>query len=89
MTAVVWAPAQPARGCPIEPLSRRELEVLELIAEGQSNAGIARRLYLSARTVEAVCSRIFIKLDLPPSEDVNRRVLAALVLLRGEHDPHT
>ena len=89
MTATVWAPAQPMRGRPIEPLSRRELDVLRLIAGGHSNVGIAQRLYLSARTVEAVCSRIFIKLDLPPSQDVNRRVLAALVLLRGEHDPHS
>jgi DNA-binding NarL/FixJ family response regulator len=88
VTATAWAPAQVVRGRPLEPLSRRELEVLQLIAEGHSNTGIARRLYLSARTVEAVCSRIFIKLDLPPSEDVNRRVLAALVLLRGDH-PHT
>lgn len=83
MTATVWTPAQDRRGCPTDRLSGRELEVLRLIAEGHSNSGIARRLYLSARTVEAICSRIFVKLDLPPSEDVNRRVLAALVLLRG------
>lgn len=83
MTAIAWSPAQAPRERVTDLLSGRELDVLRLIAEGHSNAGIARRLYLSARTVEAICSRIFVKLDLPQSDDVNRRVLAALVMLRG------
>lgn len=83
MTATVWTPAHPSRGRPTDRLSGRELEVLRLIAQGHSNTGIARRMYLSARTVEAICSRIFVKLDLPPSADVNRRVVAVLMLLHS------
>ena len=56
---------------------------LALVAEGRSNAGIARQLDVSERTVEAACAQVFQKLDLEPSPDVNRRVLAVLTLLRG------
>ena len=66
----------------LERLTDRELDVLRLMAEGHSNAGIARRLYLSAKTVEANIASIFHKLDLPPSPEDNRRVLAVLTLLR-------
>ncbi|RHW26020.1 LuxR family transcriptional regulator [Nocardioides immobilis] len=66
----------------LDRLSRRELEVLELIAEGFSNAAIAAELYVAGKTVETVCSNIFRKLELHPSDHVNRRVLAVLVLLR-------
>lgn len=86
MTAAVWAPAPvaPVRRytSSLDRLTRRELEVLELIADGHSNVGIAGRLYLSVRTVESVAGRIFTKLDLPASDDRNRRVLATLELLR-------
>jgi len=58
--------------------------VLGLVAEGRSNAGIARQLQIGERTVEAACAQIFQKLDLEPSPDANRRVLAVLALLRGD-----
>jgi DNA-binding NarL/FixJ family response regulator len=68
----------------LDRLSRRELEVLRLIAMGMSNAAIAAELYLAGKTVETVCSSIFRKLELFPSDEVNRRVLAVLWLLRAE-----
>ncbi|MDZ5619222.1 helix-turn-helix transcriptional regulator [Nocardioides sp. HM23] len=68
----------------LDRLSRRELQVLRLIARGFSNAAIAAELYLAGKTVETVCSSIFRKLDLYPSDHVNRRVLAVLVLLRED-----
>jgi DNA-binding NarL/FixJ family response regulator len=66
---------------PLARLTPREHEILALIGEGRSNAGIARQLAVSERTVEAACSSLFRKLDLEPSPDVNRRVLAVLKLL--------
>jgi len=68
---------------PIEVLSNRERDVLSLIAQGRSNAGIAKELFISERTVEAACAQLFRKLDLEHSPDTNRRVLAVLALLRG------
>jgi DNA-binding NarL/FixJ family response regulator len=59
-------------------LSRREREVLALMAEGRSNAAIARALVVTAGVVEKHVANIFGKLGLPPSEDDNRRVLAVL-----------
>jgi DNA-binding NarL/FixJ family response regulator len=59
-------------------LTTREREVLELMAEGRSNAAIAARLFLSAGSVEKYVTRVFDKLGLPPSEEDNRRVLAVL-----------
>ena len=53
------------------------------MAEGRSNAGIAHRLQVSERTVEAACAQVFRKLDLEPDRDSNRRVLAVLSLLRN------
>ena len=64
-------------------LSMREREILGLMAEGRSNSGIAGELLISERTVESICSQIFHKLDLEPSRDLNRRVLAVLRLLRS------
>jgi len=69
-------------GSAIDRLTAREREVLALVAEGRSNAGIARELRISERTVEAACGQIFQKLDLEPSPDENRRVLAVLAMLR-------
>ncbi|MFD8303578.1 response regulator [Streptomyces sp. NPDC059690] len=59
-------------------LTVREREVLELMAQGRSNASIGRRLEVSAGTVEKHVAAIFGKLGLPVSEDANRRVLAVL-----------
>ena len=62
-------------------LTDREREVLGLIAEGLTNAGIARRLDISARTVEVHAQHVFTKLGLPDDQYVNRRVLSALTWL--------
>lgn len=67
----------------IEALSEREVEVLSLMAEGLTNAGIADRLVISDRTVESHVRRVFIKLDIPESANEHRRVLAVLAHLHG------
>jgi DNA-binding NarL/FixJ family response regulator len=67
---------------PLAALTPREQDILALMAEGRSNAGVAGELGISERTVEAMCAQVFRKLDLQPSPDVNRRVLAVLTLLR-------
>ena len=64
-------------------LTPREREVLERMAEGLSNAGIAAALVVSERAVEKHVANIFLKLDLPPSESDNRRVLAVLRYLQA------
>ncbi len=69
---------------PLADLTEREREVLELMAEGLTNAGIAKRLYLSERTVEAHVRHVLMKLDIPESEDAHRRVLAVLAHLSAE-----
>jgi DNA-binding NarL/FixJ family response regulator len=63
-------------------LTEREREVLELMAEGRSNQGIAERLEVSERAVQKHITSIFAKLDLPLSDDDHRRVLAVLAYLR-------
>ena len=68
---------------PITRLSAREREVLELMAEGRSNAAIAQRLYVTEKAVGKHTTSIFIKLGLAPSEDDNRRVLAVLAYLNS------
>ncbi|UGS38391.1 response regulator transcription factor [Capillimicrobium parvum] len=67
---------------PLAELSEREREVLKLMAEGLTNTGIAKRLYLSERTVEAHVRHVLMKLRLPEGEDGHRRVLAVLAHLR-------
>jgi DNA-binding NarL/FixJ family response regulator len=69
---------------PIDELSPREREVLELMAEGRSNAGICAKLFLSSKTVETHVSSIFNKLRLAQAPDDHRRVLAVLAYLRSE-----
>jgi DNA-binding NarL/FixJ family response regulator len=64
-------------------LTERECAVLQHMAEGRSNAGIARTLHLAEKTVESYVARIFTKLGLSGGEDANRRVLAVLAWLRG------
>ena len=66
---------------PLDRLSPREREVLELMAEGRSNAAIAARLVVTERAVAKHTASIFTKLDLQPSDDDNRRVLAVLAYL--------
>jgi DNA-binding NarL/FixJ family response regulator len=68
----------------IDRLTPREREVLEAMAEGKSNAGIAESLVLSAGAVEKHIANIFQKLDLAPSTNDHRRVLAVLTYLGGE-----
>jgi DNA-binding NarL/FixJ family response regulator len=63
---------------PLERLSRREREVLGLMAEGRSNTAIAQTLVISDGAVEKHVTNIFTKLDLPPTEHDHRRVLAVL-----------
>jgi len=75
--------ARRASDTPLSRLTPREREVLELMAEGRSNAAIAQRLFLSESAVGKHTASIFAKLDLVPSDDDNRRVLAVLAYLRG------
>jgi DNA-binding NarL/FixJ family response regulator len=63
-------------------LTPREREVLSLMAEGRTNGGIARRLWLTEKTVETHVRTILMKLGLPAGEDDNRRVLAVLAYLQ-------
>jgi DNA-binding NarL/FixJ family response regulator len=69
------------RSDPLAALSSREREVLALMAEGRSNAGIARRLWVTEGTVEKHVRSILAKLTLPETEDDHRRVLAVLTFL--------
>ncbi len=79
---VVATLVSPGDHGPVGRLSERERRVLELMAEGLTNAGIANRLVVSERTVEAHIRHIFIKLDITESQDGHRRVLAVLTYLR-------
>jgi DNA-binding NarL/FixJ family response regulator len=69
------------KGDPLAELTPREREVLALMAEGRSNAGIGRRLWVTDRTVEKHVHSILSKLELPETDDDHRRVLAALAFL--------
>jgi DNA-binding NarL/FixJ family response regulator len=70
-------------GDPLSSLSAREREVLALIAEGHSNAAIARQLVVSEAAVGKHVGNILAKLHLPQTDDTNRRVLAVLAYLRS------
>ncbi len=74
------------RARPLQRLTEREREVLELMAQGRTNAAIGRALVITPKSVEKHISSILDKLDLPPSEDDHRRVLAVITWL---DDPQT
>jgi DNA-binding NarL/FixJ family response regulator len=72
-----------SRDEPMTLLSPREREVLGLMAEGRSNSAIAQRLFVSEKAISKHSTSIFTKLDLAPSDDDNRRVLAVLAYLNS------
>jgi DNA-binding NarL/FixJ family response regulator len=72
------------RDDPLADLSPREREVLELMAEGLSNAAIAARIFVTERAVEKHVTSIFQKLRLPAAPETHRRILAVLAFLRGQ-----
>jgi DNA-binding NarL/FixJ family response regulator len=72
-----------ARRVVLAVLSTREREVLEQMAEGRSNAGIARRLWVTEGTVEKHVRSILGKLSLPGTDDDHRRVLAVVTYLEA------
>jgi DNA-binding NarL/FixJ family response regulator len=74
------------RSGPLDDLTPREHEVLELMAEGRSNAAIAARLFISESAVEKHVRQIFAKLNLPPSDENHRRVLAVLAFLSSRQE---
>ena len=71
------------RDDPLEALSAREREVLALMAEGRSNAGIARRLWVTGGTVEKHVTSILTKLNVHEADDDHRRVLAVITFLKA------
>jgi DNA-binding NarL/FixJ family response regulator len=71
------------RDDPLAELTPREREVLELMAEGRSNQGIAERLVVTERAVEKHVTSIFLKLQLPAAAEDHRRVLAVLTYLKS------
>jgi DNA-binding NarL/FixJ family response regulator len=74
---------------PLDVLSPREREALALMAEGASNAGIARTIFVAEGTVEKHVRSILTRLDLPESETEHRRVLAVLRFLEARLGPRT
>ena len=76
------------RGDPLDRLTPREREVLGLMAEGRSNHAIAEQLVITERAVEKHVTSIFSKLDLPPTAEAHRRVLAVLKYLEAPATPH-
>jgi DNA-binding NarL/FixJ family response regulator len=71
------------RDDPLEHLTEREREVLALMAEGRSNAGIAERLWITEGTVEKHVRSIMYRMQLPETSDTHRRVLAVLAYLES------
>lgn len=78
---VLVASSGRARSSPLASLTVRELEVLDHIAQGKSNAAVASALFLSERAIEKHINALFAKLGLNPEPDVNRRVKAVLMHL--------
>jgi DNA-binding NarL/FixJ family response regulator len=74
--------ARPRRADPIEELTKREREILALMAEGRSNQGICQALWLSPKTVETHIRGAFTKLGIREAPEDNRRVLAVLAFLQ-------
>ena len=81
VASLVGRKAQPESR--LDTLTEREREILALMAEGVSNASIGERFFLSQRTVESHVRAIFQKLDLAPTDEGHRRVLAVLAYLRS------
>lgn len=73
---------RPREDSPLKELTERELEVLSLMAEGHSNEGICKKLFLSPKTVETHVRHILGKLGIGETSDYHRRVLAVLAYLR-------
>lgn len=71
---------------PLAALSPREREVLDQVAQGKSNAGVAAALFLTERSVEKHINAVFSKLGLEMTPDTNRRVAAVLLHLSESHD---
>jgi DNA-binding NarL/FixJ family response regulator len=88
-TIVARLMSRRTKSSPVELLSERERQVLSLMAQGHSNAGICHTLFLSPRTVEAHIGHIFAKLDLTDSADYHRRVRAVLMYLRPNQPSDT
>jgi DNA-binding NarL/FixJ family response regulator len=82
-TVVARLLARPARLDPLAALTGRERSVLELMAEGLSNAAIAARLFLSEGAISKYTTSIFAKLGIAAADDTNRRVRAVLTYLDG------
>jgi DNA-binding NarL/FixJ family response regulator len=78
---VLVSASRRAPASPIDSLTARELQVLDQIAQGKSNAAVAGSLYLSERAVEKHINALFAKLGLGPEPDINRRVKAVLMHL--------
>ena len=74
---------RPRRNSPLDKLTKREREVLSLIAEGRSNAGVAEELVITVAAVERHVTSIFDKLGLRQSPEQHRRVIAVLTYLRS------
>lgn len=74
---------RPRQSNPLDKLTERELEILSLMAQGRSNAGIAELTWMSPRTVEGHIATVFGKLALETARDDNRRVLAVLAFLNS------
>lgn len=80
--------ANRADNSPVARLTPREQEVLALVAEGRTNAAVAARLFITEKAVSKHTNNIFLKLDMLPSEDDNRRVLAVLAFLQQPKTRH-